>query len=116
VYRKNFDYKPQVSSSKSKITVDLNSVRELAEVKVNGKVCGMTWTPPFRVDISDALKPGVNEIEVHVTNFWYNRLVGDKDLPQDKSVTRTNIRKLSNPGTPLMVSGLLGPVILHRAE
>jgi hypothetical protein len=116
VYRKNFDYKPYVSDRKYRITVDLNSVRELAEVKVNGKACGMTWTPPFRVDISDALKPGVNEIEVHVTNFWYNRLVGDKDLPQDKRVTRTNIRKLSNPGTPLVVSGLLGPVILHRAE
>jgi hypothetical protein len=99
-----------------RIYLDLNSVRELAEVKVNGKLCGMTWTPPFRVDITEALKPGANEIEIHVTNFWYNRLVGDKDLPQDKRVTRTNIRKLNNPGTPLMVSGLLGPVILHRAE
>jgi len=116
VYRKTFDFKLPVSSSKSKIVVDLNSVRELAEVKVNGKACGMTWTPPFRVDITEALQPGVNEIEVHVTNFWYNRLVGDKDLPSDKRVTRTNVRKLSNPGTPLMVSGLLGPVILHRAE
>lgn len=114
VYRTSF--KSQVPGPKSRIFLDLGNVRELAEVKVNGKACGMTWTPPFRVDISDALKPGVNEIEVHVTNFWYNRLVGDKDLPQEKRVTRTNIRKLSNPGSTLMASGLLGPVILRCAE
>jgi hypothetical protein len=94
VYRKSFDFKSQVPGPKLRIYLDLNSVRELAEVKVNGKLCGMTWTPPFRVDITEALKPGANEIEIHVTNFWYNRLVGDKELPQDKRVTRTNIRKL----------------------
>ena len=116
VYRQIFDFKSKIQNSKSKIVIDLGNVRELAEVKVNGKMCGMTWTPPFRVDISEALKTGANELEIHVTNFWYNRLVGDKDLSQEKRVTKTNVRSLANPGRPLVVSGLLGPVTLQSAE
>lgn len=64
------------------------------------------------MDITDALKTGSNEIELKVVNFWYNRLVGDKDLPAEQRLTRTNIRKLHNPGAPLMPSGLLGPVTI----
>ena len=114
VYRKRFTL-PGLNS-KSKLFLDLGSVREVAEVRVNGKPCGITWTPPFRVEVTEALKPGANEIEVQVTNFWYNRLVGDRNLPQEKRVTRTNIRKLFNPGRPLMASGLLGPVTLRYME
>lgn len=89
--------------------LDLGNVRELAEVKVNGKSCGITWTPPFRVNISDAVQPGTNRLEIEVVNFWPNRIIGDADLPTGQRLTRTNIRKLNN-GTKLMESGLLGPV------
>jgi hypothetical protein len=84
----------------------------LAEVKVNGQSCGVTWSPPFRVDIGDAVKPGVNELEIEVVNFWPNRVIGDAALPPAKRLTRTNIRKLTKD-TELMKSGLLGPVTLQ---
>jgi hypothetical protein len=116
VYRKTFDYNSQLTTHNSRIVLDLGNVRELATVKVNGKACGMTWTPPFRVDITEALKSGANELEIQVTNFWYNRLVGDKDLPAAKRVTQTNVRSLANPGRTLVVSGLLGPVTLSVGE
>ena len=77
---------------------------------MNGKPCGIVWTPPFRVDITQAVKAGANEVEVRVVNFWYNRVSGDQALPADKRLTRTNIKKLQNPGSALMPSGLLGPV------
>jgi len=115
-YRSTFEPKSQVPGSKSRLLLDLGNVRELAEVKVNGKSCGITWTPPFRVDITEALKPGANELEIHVTNFWYNRLIGDKDLPEAKRVTQTNVRSLTNPGRTLVASGLFGPVMLLGAE
>ena len=76
---------------------------------MNGKSSGLTWAPPFRVDITDAVKPGANTLTVEVVNFWPNRIIGDASLPQEQRFTRTNIRKLTKD-TPLMPSGLLGPV------
>ena len=35
-----------------------------------------------------------------VVNFWPNRIIGDESLPQDKRLTRTNIRRLIH-GSPL---------------
>ena len=52
------------------------------------------WTPPFRVDITGAVKPGENKLEIEVVNFWPNRIIGDASLPPDQRLTRTNIRNL----------------------
>lgn len=111
-YTKTFELPPQSPDTKSRtLFLDLGSVRELAEVKVNGQSCGITWTPPFRVDITKVVKPGANKLEVEVVNFWPNRIIGDAALPQERRLTRTNIRKLGKD-TPLMASGLFGPVQL----
>jgi len=54
-------------------------------------------------------------LEIEVVNFWPNRIIGDESLPPPKRLTRTNIRKLTKD-TPLMPSGLLGPVRLLAEE
>jgi len=76
-----------------KIWLDLGKVRDLAEVKVNGKAVGVTWAPPYRVDVTGALKPGANKLEIAVTNEWTNRQIGDRLLPADKRI-------LAQPGGP----------------
>jgi hypothetical protein len=100
-----------------RIWIDLGRVGDLAEVKVNGKDEGITWAPPYRINITDALKPGTNKLEIAVTNEWSNRQIGDRLLPVDKRV-------LAQPGGgPGMLpgfgaaqvpadSGLLGDVTL----
>ena len=69
----------------SKAVLDLGDVRDVAEVTVCGRRYPALWTPPYRVDISDALPCGAGEleIEVKVTNRWVNRLIGDEALPDD---------------------------------
>ena len=109
-YQNTFNW---AGDSAAKIWLDLGRVRELAEVRVNGKSCGIVWSPPFRADISDALKAGPNTVEVDVVNFWPNRIIGDAALPEAQRLTRTNIRKLAK-NTPLIESGLFGPVQLWR--
>jgi len=109
VYRKDFEL-PSNPINET-VLLDLGNVRELAEVKVNGQSCGIVWAPPFRVDISRALKPGGNQLEVEVVNFWPNRIIGDQFLPEAERLTRTNIRQLTRR-SPLMRSGLMGPVRL----
>lgn len=94
--------------------LDLGAVKEIAEVVINGKRAGVLWKPPFRLDITAAVKPGINRLEIRVTNLWPNRLIGDLRLPENKRHTWTN----SNPyksDSPLIESGLLGPVTLHSA-
>ena len=109
-YTKTFELPPQNPDAKSRtLFLDLGEVRELAEVKVNGKSCGVTWTPPFRVDITAAVKPGANKLEVEVVNFWPNRIIGDAKLPPEQRLTKTNVRKLTSEDQ-LMKSGLFGPV------
>ncbi|HEX4119745.1 MAG TPA: glycosyl hydrolase [Verrucomicrobiae bacterium] len=112
IYRKTFTL-PSLASQK--IFLDLGDVRELAEIKVNGKSCGIVWTPPFRADITAAVRPGENSLEIEVVNFWPNRIIGDHFLPFDKRFTRTNVRQLRK-STPLMESGLLGPVRLFSQQ
>ncbi len=112
IYRTHFDLATR--PLEQPLWIDFAHVRELAEVKVNGQSCGIAWAPPFRLDISRAVKPGKNTLEVEVVNFWPNRIIGDASLPEAQRLTKTNIRKLT-ADTALMESGLIGPVrLLHR--
>jgi hypothetical protein len=97
------------STAGARLFLDLGDVRELAEIRLNGKSLGVVWAPPFRVEITAAAKPSGNNLEIEVVNFWPNRIIGDQFLAADQRFTRTNIRKLTKQ-TPLMESGLLGPV------
>jgi len=109
-YEKTFSiYDSPLRAPHSALWLDLGDVRELAEVKVNGQSCGIIWTPPFRADITGAVKPGENKLEIEVVNFWPNRIIGDASLLPDQRFTKTNIRNLK-ANTALMESGLLGPV------
>ena len=116
LYENTFELPHQTPDSRPQtLFLDLGNVRELAEVKVNGKSCGIVWSPPFRVDVTDAVKPGVNRLAIEVVNFWPNRVIGDAGLPPEQRLTRTNIRKLTK-NTGLMESGLLGPVTLQAVS
>ena len=93
-------------------------VQAAALVTINGKTAGALWHPPYRLDVSKLLKPGVNHIEIDVyntaLNAWsalpphdYAPLIakyGDKFQMQDLNLV-----------APIS-SGLLGPVHLVTAE
>ncbi|MCX7866031.1 MAG: glycosyl hydrolase [Limisphaera sp.] len=110
-YETRFVWTPDRRPPATEIWLDLGDLRELAEVRLNGRACGIVWTPPFRVQVDPALRAGENHLEIEVVNFWPNRLIGDSALPPEQRRTRTNIRKFT-PETPLMRSGLFGPVRL----
>ena len=106
-YRQTFD------APAGATVLDLGDVRELASVRLNGQPLGVVWAPPFRFDVAGRLKPIGNTLEIEVVNLWANRVIGDEARPAAERFTRTNIRTLL-PTTPLMPSGLLGPVRLMR--
>jgi hypothetical protein len=91
---------------------------------------GVVWTAPWRAEITAAVRPGANELEIEVANLWPNRLIGDAALPTEQRITVTNVRtydtmtsgtygcqkcearKRSGEPAALLPSGLLGPVRL----
>jgi len=64
---------------------------------------------PYRVDITKALKPGINELKIEVTNTWANRIIADQRLPEEKRITWTSA-PFRLQGKPLLPAGLMGPV------
>jgi hypothetical protein len=53
-------------------------VGEVAQVQVNGVSCGLAWAPPYRVEISNAVRRGTNEIKIIVYNTAANALAADE--------------------------------------
>ena len=47
-------------------------IREAAIVFINGQRAGSLWHPPYRLDVSSQLKPGLNHIEIRVYNTALN--------------------------------------------
>ena len=111
-YKQSFDL-PAAPKAGEKMILDLGEVHEVAVVRLNGTDLGVVWTRPATVDVTTALKTGHNTLEVDVVNLWPNRLIGDASRPPEKRLTVTNMRKFT-PRTPLLPSGLLGPVKLMR--
>lgn len=91
-----------------RIELDLGQVRELAAVSVNGVRIGTAWKPPYRLDITAAVKPGSNRLEIEVVNLWPNRLIGDRQPGAERIAFAPDSRY--GPSSPLLPSGLLGPV------
>ena len=114
-YRKTFDLDAATKNPKGELYLDLGVVKNVAEVRLNGKNLGIVWCPPWRIDISDALKTKDNQLEIDITNLWPNRLIGDGKLPPEKRFTKTTVEGFYKRDFPLFPSGLLGPVTIQSA-
>lgn len=114
--------------------IDLGEVNDIARVKLNGKDIGVVWCAPWRIDISEALKEGDNNLEIEVANRWINRLLGDRQEPDANVRTvkfgnglmggkeyktgrytfTTQSAMRSFDFAELLPSGLLGPVTIEE--
>lgn len=110
-YRTSFKADRKPHSSRRSWYLDLGQVEVMARVNLNGHDLGTVWTHPFRVDVTDALQSGDNHLVIEVANLWPNRLIGDAALPKEQQVAWTTWNPFA-PDTPLLTSGLLGPVRL----
>ncbi len=96
----------------SRMWIDLGDVKNLAEVTVNGKHLGQVWHAPYRIDATAALQPGANQLKIEVVNAWVNRMIGDEQ-PRAMKYTFADVKPYK-ANSPLLPSGLLGPVAVIR--
>jgi hypothetical protein len=97
-----------------RVELDLGRVDMIAAVSVNGQAVGTVWAAPYRLDVTRAVRPGVNQLAVEVTSTWFNRLVYDAGQPEAARKTWT-IRG-PDKAAALQPSGLLGPVSVRVGE
>ncbi|MHB1021146.1 MAG: glycosyl hydrolase [Acidobacteriaceae bacterium] len=110
-YEKTIQIPEQFLQPNRRVYLNLGDVREIATVRLNGKTLGIVWKKPFRILLNGAAKVGPNQLEIEITNLWPNRIIGDQLLPPSQRLTHTNITKFTKD-SPLIPSGLLGPVSL----
>jgi len=108
-YQTSFDL-DKIPSAKN-VFLDIGKANVLANIKVNGTEVGGLWTAPWKIDVTDYLKEGENDLEIAVTNLWVNQLIGDSDRTEDEKKTWTLINT-NYSNNPLQPSGLVGPVKL----
>jgi hypothetical protein len=82
-YTKRFSLPADAKAGGKRLYLDLGRVEVIAEVKVNGKALGNVWKPPYRLDITDAVRAGDNDLEIQLANLWPNRLIGDEQQPPE---------------------------------
>jgi hypothetical protein len=131
VYKQTFDLpeKPE-----GKLFLNLGTVRNIARIRLNGKVVGTVWTSPWQIEITDHVRTRSNKLEIEVINLWANRLIGDEQLPDDgiqhgqwpewllNGTPRTSGRftfttqRHYQKDSPLLESGLIGPVTIGATD
>ena len=115
-YRKAFTLKKRHLRKAAAFEIDLGSVKNIARVKVNGFDVGVAWKAPFRLEIPTAyLHSGRNDLEVKVINLWQNRIIGDLQPGAGRKWTYT-ASNWYTADSPLLPSGLLGPVSVSRIQ
>lgn len=98
--------------------LELGEVRDSARVMVNGAEAGVVFSHPFEIRIGEYLKPGVNRLEIEVTNLSLNRII-DLDRRRvkwkhfhDINFVDVDYIPFNAANWPLLPSGLIGPVRL----
>jgi hypothetical protein len=89
-------------------------VGDLARVRVNGTDQGVVWAPPWRIDLTGVLRPGVNTIDVEVANAWMNRLIAEAAAPTGEVFAP--VAEVYSADAPLHDAGLVGPVVLESSR
>ncbi|MEP6755493.1 MAG: glycosyl hydrolase [Chthonomonadales bacterium] len=97
--------------------LQFGAVHDSADVWINGKLVGGTWCPPYSIDITRAVKPGANTLEVRVGNVMANRYIG---MPREdfKALRAVYGNRFPDPEEKDVMkepapSGLFGHVVLN---
>jgi alpha-L-rhamnosidase len=114
-YVRTIDASPEWFKKGAQIWLDLGDVKNLAQVTLNSRNLAVVWHAPYRVNLTGTLKPGKNELIIKVTNAWVNRLIGDEQPDTKVKYTFADVKPYK-ADSPLLPSGLLGPVKLYAAS
>ncbi len=103
-------YQKQFEAKGNERQLDLGKISETAEVILNDKNLGVKWWGEKTFDISNAVKPGKNDLQIKVTTLLWN-FCNSKTMeenPMAKLWAENNRNKEDKP----LKTGLIGPVVI----
>lgn len=100
-YRRQVDVPPAWLAKGAKLMLHLGEVHDMATVTVNGQALAPAVSTPFRVDLTSALRPGVNTLEIAIATTPQNAMIDPKV---------SGFKNLKSVPT-----GLIGPVLLEAS-
>jgi len=127
-YRTTFRLPESFLASSLRLQLEMGSVREIAEVEVNGKAAGVAWMQPYRLDVTPHAAAGENQLTIRVTNLLINKVLGDPKPDTRALVQKFGARFAQANARPdlkfdqnyekdalkgPLPSGLLGPVLIQ---
>ncbi|WP_304236865.1 glycosyl hydrolase [Jiulongibacter sediminis] len=107
----SLSFKKKKINSNETYLLELEDLKNIAEVSLNGQVVSTIWKKPYQADLTGAIKKGINTLEIKVTNTWVNKLVGDAAKQGEEKETFTTMPFYA-PNSPLYPAGILGKVKL----
>ena len=117
VYEIRFNVPESYVAADHELILDLGRVGDIAEVELNGRECGIIWMSGEELNVTSAVKAGINKLVIKVTNTNINRVsTFTEPLPipdelQERFGTATASRVPREFGfKQLPFSGLGGPV------
>jgi hypothetical protein len=121
-YEISFDLPAEYVNPELELLLDPGKIGEIAELTINGKNAGIIWMRGQKSEISGLVKPGINKLEIWVTNLLINQVSAMKEpnpVPEEL-VPVYGSAPTPTPGNtprefgfqPLPASGLMGPVII----
>jgi hypothetical protein len=101
LYKKDFDV-PAALPTGQRVFLDLGSVHEVAHVRVNGQEFDARPWPPYIWDVTAAIKPGANtlEVEVQTPPHEIRRGFGGRRRNETGPVADTGPKGFSPTGVP----------------
>ncbi len=118
-YRTKIQLPAEVSGKSYFLAFERNNLN--STVYVNGQLCGFEKNPlvAFKVDISKAVRPGMNEVLVGIRDAWYgystsptNPLKLRRTFNYPLTVVKSGFQDLAYPIWGCFQSGILDPVRL----
>ncbi len=89
----------------------IEGLEAVSRLSLNGQDAGYLWCAPWEVEITDLLRPGVNDLEIEVANQLNNRMIGDLLLPEELRSTSAST-PIVHTDDALLPAGITGSVSL----
>lgn len=118
-YRLDVDFHPKEDAE---YLLCLGDVRESASIRINGEEVATLFAVPFECRIGKYLKPGINTLEIEVTNLPANRIADyDRRKVPWRIFKEINFVSITYEKTHFdtwkpVPSGLLGPVVIKELK
>jgi len=82
-YKKSIKITAEEIKNNKKILISFTTIKEVAEVFINGVSAGVLWKNPYQLDIKKFLRIGKNTLRIKAVNLWINHCLDPNKVKKE---------------------------------